>query len=174
MITYREATADDADPIARLHSLSWQQNYRGIWRDDFLNGPVLENRQDVWQKRLTQPSPNQHVIIADSNGVICGFACAYADEDLVWGTLLDNLHVHSDQKGRGVGTVLIKSAARWSYQMNPQSGFYLWVLSQNTSARRFYERLGATNQELVRDENPGGDFSDAFRYVWPDVTQLIG
>lgn len=63
MITYREATADDAEQIAQLHSLSWQQNYRGIWRDEFLNGPVLENRREVWQKRLSQLTPNQYVII---------------------------------------------------------------------------------------------------------------
>lgn len=174
MITYREATTNDAEQIAQLHSLSWQRNYRGIWRDDFLNGPVLENRRKVWQQRLNQPVLNQHVIVAETKGSICGFACAYANEDPVWGTLLDNLHVHIDQKGQGVGTVLIKSAARWSYQTNSNSGFYLWVLAQNTNARTFYENLGATNQELVTDENPGGGFSDAYRYVWPDVKKLIG
>lgn len=173
MIRYREATADDADQIARLHSLSWQQNYRGIWRDEFLNGPVLENRQNVWRNRLHQPTRNQHVIVAESAETICGFACAYANQDPIWGTLLDNLHVQAAQKGKGVGTALIKSAARWSYANHPESGFYLWVLAQNTSARTFYENLGGTNQELVTDENPGGGFSDAFRYVWPDVTKLI-
>jgi GNAT superfamily N-acetyltransferase len=174
MISYREATADDTDQIAQLHSLSWQQNYRGIWRDDFLNGPVLENRRQVWQNRLSQHTPNQYVIVAESAGAICGFTCAYASEDPVWGTLLDNLHVQTEQKGRGVGTVLIKLAARWSYAKNPESGFYLWVLAKNTKARAFYEHLGATNQELVTDENPGGGFSDAYRYVWPDVMKLIG
>lgn len=115
-----------------------------------------------------------YVIMAESGGTICGFACAYAGEDPVWGTLLDNLHVHTDQKGQGVGTVLIKSAAHWSYTKNRDLGFYLWVLAQNTNARAFYKNLGAANQELVSDENPGGGFSDAYRYVWLDVTKLIG
>lgn len=173
MITYREATTDDAEQIAQLHSLSWQQNYRGIWRDEFLNGPVVENRRAVWQNRLSQPTPNQHIIVAEHLGTICGFACLYTDDDPIWGTLLDNLHVHSDQKGRGVGTMLIKSAARWAHAKNPEAGFYLWVLPQNTNARNFYEKLGATNHELVSHETPDGGLSDAYRYVWPDVTKLI-
>ncbi|MVM32399.1 GNAT family N-acetyltransferase [Spirosoma sp. HMF4905] len=173
MITYREATANDSEQIAQLHSLSWQQNYRGIWRDEFLNGPVLENRRAVWQKRLNQPTPNQNIIVAELEGTICGFACIYANEDPVWGTLLDNLHVHAEQKGKGVGTVLIKSAARWAYAKNPESGFFLWVLQQNTSAQKFYENLGAINQELITHETADGGSSDVYRYVWPDVTKLI-
>lgn len=173
MITYREATSDDTEQIARLHSLSWQQNYRGIWRDDFLNGPVVENRQQVWWKRLTQPSINQQVIVAGREGTIYGFACIYADKDPVWGTLLDNLHVHAKQKGKGIGSSLIKSAARWAYHKNPESGFYLWVLPQNSNARTFYENLGATNAELVSQECPDGGFHPSYRYVWPNVLKLI-
>ncbi|QHV98572.1 GNAT family N-acetyltransferase [Spirosoma endbachense] len=173
MITYREATSNDAEQIARLHSLSWQQNYGGIWSDEFLNGNVLENRQQVWLERLSQPAVNQYVIVAESDKVIYGFACAYANNDPHWGTLLDNLHVRMEQKGQGIGTVLIKLAARWAYDKNPDSGFYLWVLPQNTSARKFYQNLGAVNHELVTHASPDGGFSEAYRYVWADVNQLI-
>ncbi|QMW02192.1 GNAT family N-acetyltransferase [Spirosoma foliorum] len=173
MITYREATPTDAEQIAQLHSLSWQQNYRGIWRDEFLDGPVLENRRKTWHSRLSQPKPNQHIIVAESAGLVCGFSCTYADEDPVYGALLDNLHVQAEQKGQGIGTILIKSAARWVYTKNPQSGFYLWVLKQNTSAQKFYAHLGGVNRELVTHETADGGSSEAYRYVWPDLTKLI-
>ncbi|GAB3039939.1 GNAT family N-acetyltransferase [Spirosoma pulveris] len=173
MITYREATLIDAEPIAQLHSLSWQQNYRGIWRDDFLSGPVLENRQTVWYERLSQPVQNQQVIVAEEKGILLGFACVYVDDDAVWGTLLDNLHVLSHQKGKGIGTQLLKSAARWSYTQAPEAGLYLWVLTQNTSAQAFYQSLGGVNQEVKAHENPGGGISDAYRYVWPDIKTLL-
>ncbi|GAB2554386.1 GNAT family N-acetyltransferase [Spirosoma aerophilum] len=173
MIRYREATVDDAEQISQLHSLSWQQNYRGIWRDDFLNDHVLENRRAVWQNRLNQPAPNQYILVAESDNELCGFACAYTDSDPVWGTLLDNLHVLKNQKGHGIGTHLIKSAARWSYEKRPSSGFFLWVLEQNSPARKFYDGLGATNHETQSLKNPDGDHSNACRYVWPDITILL-
>lgn len=173
MITYREATLIDAEAIAQLHSLSWQQNYRGIWRDDFLDGPVLDNRRQVWFERLSKPAPNQQVFVAEEKGLIYGFACVYADDDPVWGTLLDNLHVLRSQKGKGIGTQLLQSAARWAYTRNPDAGLYLWVLTQNTSAQLFYQKLGAVNQEVMLHENPGGGISDAYRYVWPDITRLL-
>lgn len=173
MIAYRAATADDAEPIAQLHSLSWQQNYRGIWRDEFLNGPVVENRQALWQERLTQPASNQYVVVAMSGEVICGFACAYAHEDATWGTLLDNLHVHQNQKGHGIGTALMQLTARWAQRQAPKAGLYLWVLTQNIKARKFYDHLGGINQERMALENPDGSFSDCYRYVWTDTQKLL-
>ncbi|MCX6213540.1 GNAT family N-acetyltransferase [Spirosoma sp.] len=173
MITYREATLIDAEAIAQLHSRSWQQNYRGIWTDDFLDGPVLANRRAVWHERLDNPVLNQLVIVAEEAGLLYGFACAYAGDNALWGTLLDNLHVVSNQKGKGIGTQLLKSAARWSYSQNPDLGLYLWVLTQNTSAQQFYQSLGAVNQDVLSHENPGGGASDAYRYVWTDIKTLL-
>lgn len=173
MITYREATPEDAEPIAQLHVLSWQQNYKGIWSDVFLNGPVVENRRQVWQRRLSQPSVNQYIVIAESDEQLCGFGCAYLNEDPVWGTLLDNLHVRKDLKVQGIGSVLMQAVARWAYQKSPKSGLYLWVLAENRSAQKFYDRVGGTQAELASVANPDGSFSDCYRYVWPDVTKLL-
>ncbi len=173
MITYKAATADDAKPIAQLHSLSWQQNYRGILRDEFLNGPVLEDRQIAWENRLKQPAPNQYVAVATLHDKIVGFACVYTNEDPIWGTLLDNLHVHPNQKGQGVGSALIRLAAGWTYRTAPESGFYLWVVAQNTSAQLFYDRLGGINQETASHEFPDGSVTDCYRYVWTDIQVLL-
>lgn len=174
MITYRAATVADTESIARLHSLSWQQNYKGIWSDAFLSGEVLADRLAVWSSRLEKPDENQYVVVAEDNTGIRGFACAYLDHDPVWGTLLDNLHVHRAVKGQGIGTRLMQLAARWSCHHRPESGFYLWVLEQNSPARRFYEQLGATNYEQVSSANPGGGYSPVCRYIWTDLTRLIG
>ncbi|MBD2754891.1 GNAT family N-acetyltransferase [Spirosoma validum] len=173
MITYREATSEDTEAIAQLHSLSWQQNYRGAFSDTFLDGPVIQNRREVWQKRINHPSSNQCIIVAESEGAICGFACAYANDNPVWGTLLDNLHVRKDLKGQGIGRVLIKLAAEWAYLKSPEAGFYLWVLVQNTNAQKFYDKMGGINQERASLENPDGSFSDCYRYVWPDIKTLL-
>ena len=173
MITYRVATADDAEPITQLHSLSWQQNYRGILADSFLDGPVLDNRRSVWQSRINQPTPDQHIIVAEDNAKICGLACAYANDNPVWGTLLDNLHVHRDWQGKGIGAALMQKTARWVQQYAPMSGLYLWVLADNINAQKFYDRMGGVNYEKVSLLNPDGNYADCFRYVWTDLTNLV-
>lgn len=173
MLTYRVATADDAESIARLHSLSWQQNYRGIFTDSYLNGPVLDNRRSVWQSRLSQTSPDQYVIVAEDKAKICGLACSYANNDPVWGTLLDNLHVHPDWQGKGIGAALMKTTAHWVHQYAPESGLYLWVLAGNINAQKFYNRMGGVNAEQASLPNPDGNYSDCFRYVWTDLTNLL-
>jgi ribosomal protein S18 acetylase RimI-like enzyme len=173
MIRYRDATSHDALAIAHLHATSWQENYKGIWKDEFLEGKVFENRLEVWKHRLGFSDETQKVILAEWNGQICGFACTYLNKDMVWGSYLDNLHVAKDFKGQGIGKNLMSLAAAWVTHHNPDSGFYLYVLEKNEKARRFYDHLGAISAEVVSIEYPPGNFSDNCRYVWPHANALV-
>src|SRR5207253_8063247 len=106
MIRYREAMREDATTIATLHAESWRVTYRGSYRDEFLDGPVFQDRMGVWNKRLSMPAPNQFVVLAEEEGLVVGFACAYGRDDEQWGSLLDNIHVRRQQHWQGVGTGL--------------------------------------------------------------------
>ena len=66
----------------------------------------------------------------------------------------------------------MQAAAAWVNEEVPSSGMYLWVLSQNNSAIRFYEKIGGTNYEEVIDELPGGGQGPILRFVWTDLQQL--
>ncbi|TMF73213.1 MAG: GNAT family N-acetyltransferase [Chloroflexi bacterium] len=146
MIRYRDAMREDATTIATLHAESWRVTYRGSYRDEFLDGPVFQDRMGVWNKRLSMPAPNQFVVLAEEEGLVVGFACAYGRDDEQWGSLLDNIHVRRQQHRQGVGTGLASEVARWCRANYTDCGLYLWVIAQNHQARRFYERLGATDQ----------------------------
>lgn len=172
MFSYREATSEDCDAIARLHARSWQQHYRGILYDTYLNQEVEEDRRIVWQERFQHPQPTQHIIVATEDETISGFACTFAEHNPRWGALLDNLHVIPAWQGRGVGRALMQASARWVQQQGNE-GLYLWVYEENTAARAFYERVGGTRQEKTTVENPGGGQASVFRYVWPDVDLLV-
>ena len=174
MLNYRIATQSDALNIAQLHTKSWQENYRGAFLDKFLDGELIENRKTVWEDRLKNPAQNQHVILAETENELCGFACIFIDDDPDFGTLLDNLHVASASKGQGVGTQLIKLVAQVTQQKSNSPKFYLWALEQNISARKFYESLGGIHQDTLLEEHPGGSFANACRYVWEDVGVLLG
>jgi ribosomal protein S18 acetylase RimI-like enzyme len=173
MIALKDACPDDYKAIAKLHADSWKKYYRGMYSDKFLDDDVYPNRLDVWRERLSTPALNQQVIIAFDEGNITGFACIYINDDPVFGTLLDNLHVTSSMQRSGIGTMLIKEAARRSYEKDEHSKFYLWVLELNANARRFYDNLGGTNYETVDKKNLDGSVSKACRYTWDSCLKLM-
>lgn len=91
-IRYRTATLEDAAAIADLHARSWRATYRGSYSDAYLDGPIEEERLAVWTTRLSDPAPNQLVVVASDQDRIVGFACAYGGHDPGWGSFLDNIH----------------------------------------------------------------------------------
>jgi len=167
----RPALASDAQSIARLHAESWRTAYRGIYRDEYLDGDVVEERTTVWAQRFASPAENQFVTLATEGDDLLGFVCAYGDVDARWGTLVDNLHVRLDQQGRGIGRCLLAAAATWSRERYPAAPLHLWVLDANAKARRFYERLGAQPQESALSEPPGGGSVTGWRYAWRTRTE---
>lgn len=167
-VTFRLATPTDAEGIAALHARSWQETYRGIMPDEFLDDDVADERLTVWQERFIKTSANRRIIVAEVGDELAGFACVFTDDDPIFGALLDNLHVASPFKGRGIGRELIRQAAEWVQQQRPESRFYLWVYEQNHPARAFYDYLGATNYQATE-----GEFGTVLRYVWPDTQTLL-
>lgn len=169
----RTATLRDADAIAELHAASWQTTFRGAMRDAYLDGDVVGERRALWRERLTTPAAHQHVFVAEADGCVTGFACAYAADDVTWGTQLDNLHVRRDAHGRGIGTRLLAALAEWNRTTHPGVGLYLWVLDGNRAARRFYAHLGARDAGGDCWHSPDGSALAVRRYVWP-ATALTG
>jgi GNAT superfamily N-acetyltransferase len=166
-ITYRPATPADAESIADLHALSWRQSYRGILSDAYLDGDVERDRREVWLSRLAYPAPNQYLLVAEAEGQLRGFVCAFGDDNPRWGTLVDNLHVRQDLKGQGVGTALLERVGEWVKAGRQHAGFYLWVFEENHAARRFYENRGGETVERAVKDNPGGGRAVSLRVAWP-------
>jgi GNAT superfamily N-acetyltransferase len=172
-VHYREATYGDALAIATLHADSWRATYRGAYRDEFLDNDVGQDRIDVWEKRMSGPTPNQFVVIAEEARQLVGFACAYGREDESWGTLLDNLHVRREHQRHGTGTGLLLEVAAWCRAHYADCGVYLWVLAENGQARRFYERLGARDCGGSAFVPPGGGEINSRRYAWANVDEIL-
>jgi GNAT superfamily N-acetyltransferase len=168
----REATPADAEQIAVLHADSWRRTYRGMMRDEFLDGHVVQNRLSVWRERLDSPAANQLVVVAEAGGVIEGFVCVLGDDDARWGSLVDNLHVRHDVHKHGIGRQLMREAAAWAEANYAGRGLYLWVMHANENAQRFYARLGGTNEGAEEHENTGGGVAHVFRYAWTDLRAL--
>ncbi|NOK60163.1 MAG: GNAT family N-acetyltransferase [Chloroflexi bacterium AL-W] len=77
----RTATMEDAEAIALLHAESWRSAYRGMFKEEFLDRYVVEDRKDIWHQRFAAPQNNQIVLVAEEDPELCGFACAFGNED---------------------------------------------------------------------------------------------
>ena len=169
----RVANAADAAVIADLHAESWRIAYRGMLQDDYLDREIFAERLGLWEARFRTPAANQYVTVAEVDAKVAGFACAYGGEDPVWGSFLDNLHVSPASKRSGIGSALMRDVAQWSLRSWPDRGMYLWVLESNTSAIRFYERIGGRRAgEGVWNPPDGGEYRK-LRYAWDELHEFV-
>jgi ribosomal protein S18 acetylase RimI-like enzyme len=172
MVQIREARFADLGAIATLHAESWRTFYRGIWSDSYLDKEVYKDRYTIWENRLHFPKPNQHVFLATENDTLLGFACLYIDDSELYGSYIDNLHVAAFQHGMGLGKQLMKACATSCLRYSSKKNLYLWVLEENSKARKFYEHLGGIAVEVINEQHPDGSFSNACRYCWKDISKL--
>jgi len=173
-VRYLDGTRRDADSIAALHADSWRRHYRGAYLDTYLDGDVVADRQEVWRSRLAQPKQSQFTVIARHDDEVVGFAHTILDEDPLWGSLLENLHVRSDQKRTGMGSRLLSETARKLLRLRPEGSLHLWVLDQNAAAQAFYDARGGSRVETqLRGPFPGGGRALGHRYHWADPIRLL-
>ena len=170
-VRFRHATADDVEPVARLHTQSWRDNYRGAYSDEFLDGEALADRLAAWGERLAGSDPSRFTIVAESSGAAVGFAYTILDEDPVLGAVLQNLHVTTIMQRQGIGSGLMAEVARVVVDRRPASGLHVWVRDRNGPAKAFYEGLGGTPV----GRRLGGPFADGGRapvlcFAWPKLS----
>lgn len=168
----RDASLNDAQPIAALHAASWQNTYAKVLRPKYLNECVPSERGELWQKRLSQPSPNQRVLVALESDQLVGFACAFIDEHPTLGSYLENLHVIKNAHGRGIGKQLIREVAAICARYATSPALYLSVNQDNERAQYFYLSLGATNAAAAVWNAPDGSDVPTYRFEWSSVTEL--
>lgn len=82
------------------------------------------------------------------------------------GTLIDNLHVAAEAKGKGIGKEMIRLVAAQSLEISPDDKIYLWVLKDNEKAFQFYVHFGARHLETRLGDEIGDRKVYICRMVW--------
>ena len=172
-ITTRPIVTTDAATVADLHTTSWRSAYRGMLRDEYLDGDIATERRQVWAARLASPAHANYGFLAEADAGPVGFVYLLGGDDATWGTLVDNLHVVPGMKGRGIGRRLLAAAAHETLRRCPTDGVYLYVFEKNHAARRFYASIGGREVERGTVEPPGGGSQIHWRVAWDDAGQLL-
>jgi GNAT superfamily N-acetyltransferase len=169
----RPALSADCPAVAALHALSWQNTYRGILSDEYLDHHIVDDRRDLWEARFTKFDQRMHhVAVAVEDDVIIGFVCVLLDEEPEFGALLDNLHVAPDRHRNGAGRRLMASAAHWVAAMQPDWAMHLWVYEQNLKTVAFYRSAGGENVDQRTIVTPAGNRATVLRFEWRDPAAL--
>ncbi|MEF1291792.1 GNAT family N-acetyltransferase [Vibrio sp. M260118] len=168
----KAAEYSDYERISALHAQSWKHFYKGILGKDFLENEVDEERAAIWQTRLINPPFNQHVLLIEEGGLLCGFVCAFGNHDFEKGTMIDALHIDRAYRGRGLGVKLLAEMAKWIAQYFPDNGVYVEVMKENKQAIEFYQHLGG-DLYLERLWNaPCGGKIPELTYHWTSGQEL--
>jgi GNAT superfamily N-acetyltransferase len=155
----RWAVPDDADDLADVHVTTWQEAYRGIFPDVFLNG-LDRTRRARWWVNFINDGARVHVALAKDS--VVGFCHAADSDEEGWGEVF-SIYVHPDHWGAGHGHRLL-AAGEATLAEAGHHGALLWVLEDNKRGRRFYERQGWAVGKPFRVEEIGGAQVNELRY----------
>lgn len=170
----RPAEAQDAEGIAHVHVLSWQETYRGMVPDDFLDNLSIPRRMERWMRSLSdRADPYHRAIVAEEKRQIVGFANfgfpQVADEE--FNGELYAIYLLKSAQGRGLGGKLFAEAVRGLLDLG-SSSLLVWVLKENPT-RGFYEHFGGV---YVREKiiEIGGERLAEVAYGWRELRNFQG
>jgi ribosomal protein S18 acetylase RimI-like enzyme len=139
-VRIRDATVEDAPAIARLQLDSWQDAYRGLLPDDYLDSLDEEEWAALWQRTLDGLGDRAAVLAAEEDGNVVGFVHSGPGDDPREGRVFA-MHVTPRLRSRGIGFDLHDLALR-RLRHHGYRDVDLWLLNGNVRARHFYERQG--------------------------------
>ncbi|MGW0649075.1 N-acetyltransferase family protein [Streptomyces umbrinus] len=140
----REMALADCPRVAEIRVRGWQTAYRGMMPQAYLDG--LDPAEDVVRLRARFEGAGEGVmsLVAEWDGEVVGWAChgPYREGEVRTADAeLYAIYVAPDRLARGVGRALLReSVARCTAAGHGR--MLLWVLRENTNARRFYEKAG--------------------------------
>ncbi|AST96488.1 GNAT family N-acetyltransferase [Shouchella clausii] len=125
--------------MAKVHVDSWQETYKGIIPDQFLESLTYESREKGWEELIADP--RQEILVVENNaGEIVGFVSGVMQEDKRTGEL-KAIYLLKEEHGKGIGRQLVRMLFSRLKAKGCET-IFVEVLAQN-DACRFYEKLNA-------------------------------
>ncbi len=130
----RSGQVSDADDVGRFQTRCWDQTYRGLVPDSYLDGTTWQMRSARWRDRMV--SGDRQVWLAEDSGHLVGVASTsrptLANPQLP-GLELSSIYVDAAAHGSGIAAALLGAAIT-------TEPAHLWVFVSNLRAQRFYSK----------------------------------
>ena len=158
--------------MAALHVQCWREAYAGFLPNELMSTFSTERRLPMWHAVI--PNPDRFVLAAYDEAKPVGFIISGSTDE----KYIENqdghlwaIYIERQYHRKGIGRKLIAAAAT-DWLAKGGNTITLGVLAENTSARMFYEKLGA---RFVRTSTYNWDdhkLADAI-YAFEDLFSLI-
>jgi ribosomal protein S18 acetylase RimI-like enzyme len=171
-VLVRRAYMGDAAALAEIHVRSWRATYGRTVSPAVLAALDVPTRTAMWRDRLERGPAGRSTYVLQVDGAVAGFVLVGPtpddDHDPIRTGQVISLHVDPAWTGRGLGASLLAHAvdalAHGGYTVAT-----LWVVSDNSGARRFYERAdwkpdGTSRRETLAVEGEAGEEVTVVRY----------
>ncbi|MBY8877939.1 GNAT family N-acetyltransferase [Streptomyces sp. PLK6-54] len=160
-------TEADVTAVSTIRVRGWQWAYEGIVPRSYLD--AMDAEEDAARRRefLALSAGRVHNLLAEVDGVVVGWAAVgpYRGEpDDARDGELYALYVLPEHVGTGVGRALTAAAVRRTAELG-RSRLLLWVLADNSRARRFYDRAGFAPDGAETSDDYAGVPLRELRYV---------
>lgn len=149
----RQASLEDAYEYAACHVSSWQSAYKSIIPDEVLDNLSIEQRAERFKQNFNEREDNSRycAICGDRIVGLLGIGKS-RDEDKPDAGEVYGIYLIEEFWGKGYGRDMM------NYAVDTLKGVgynevILWVLEENSRARRFYEKCNfvfdGTKKEIV-------------------------
>lgn len=166
----RTAVLGDEFQIAQVHIKSWQEAYKGLLPQDYLDQLTseIEDRIKMWKNILA--NPQRWAWVAENTQGIISFVLFGPPRDANREDFIElgAIYLLASEKGNGNGFSLL------SVGFNKMRDFgykkaYCWVLEKNPTIK-FYERSGARFSKQVKQDEIGGMNFNELAYEWNSLS----
>lgn len=143
--------SDDRFAISHIYEESWKYAYR-----DIIPGSYLESiPAGSWVTNLDQEGRHTLVILEDDHLIgTSSYGKSRFSEFDGFGEII-SIYFLPDYMGKGYGKLLLDAVIQELNRLGYQD-IFLWVLEENSRARRFYEKAGFVQNNNFLVDNIGG------------------
>jgi GNAT superfamily N-acetyltransferase len=141
VIEIEKACLADGKRIADIQVAGWKAGYRGILPDEYLDRLDVEARVPVWEGFIHDEVGI--LFVARSGAELLGFChlIPSRDEDAEGIAEIAAIYVDPEYWRKSCGRRLVEAAFASAIEQG-FSGLTLWVLTENSRGRGFYEAMG--------------------------------
>jgi ribosomal protein S18 acetylase RimI-like enzyme len=163
MIEVEKACLADSRGIADIQVEGWKVGYRGILPDDYLDRLSTEARVPMWERFIRDGKGT--LFVARSGAELSGFChlIPSRDEDGEGIAEIAAIYVDPGQWRKGSGRRLVEAAFASAIEQG-FSGVTLWVLTENSRGRGFYEAMGMRPDGATKSEGRSECLLHEIRY----------
>ena len=164
----RATRFEDAEEITRVHIQSWQESYRGLMPQAYLDGISFEERLSWrlkgWERIQRGESGCFVATVHDRIVGFTAFGLSRSPELSIPGEI-GAIYVLNVHQGSGIGGELFRAARNWldAKRLLP---FHVWVLKDNVKARSLYQHVKGREIPQTKSVNFGGVPQIEVSYVW--------